>query len=83
MHFFNLFEYNLYDTAKIQYCTYVVYTQVCEWTMPSSHNFNLLLTCLPTYIRMWPDYGKLTKLSHLLFQRIATDFKNLMVVSKA
>ena len=45
--------------------------------------FSLLLTCLPTYIHMWPDYGKLTKLSHLLFQRIATDFKNLMVVSKA
>ena len=45
--------------------------------------FSLLLTCLLTYMHMWPDYGKLTKLSHLLFQRIATDFKNLMVVSKA
>ena len=45
--------------------------------------FSLLLTCLPTYIHMWPDYGKQTKLSHLLFQRIATDLKNLMVVSKA
>ena len=42
MHFFNLFEYNLYDTAQIQYCTYVVYTQVCEWTMPNPHSFKLI-----------------------------------------
>ena len=36
-----------------------------------------------SYATVWPDYGKLTILSHLLFQRIATDFKNLMVVYEA
>ena len=72
-----LISLKIYDTAQMQYYTCVVYTQLFKWTMPSPHTFwFIVLTCLPTCVRMWPDYGKLTKLSHL---GIATDFKSLMI----
>ena len=69
MHYFNL-----YDTAQMQYYVYLCGLHSIVSGQCQVHVFFGLYyshVCPHAYVHMWPAFGKLTKLSHLLFQGIA------------